>query len=511
VVLLGIVCVAATIDARQDSSQVPSTGADLLTFDELLALASKEPPQSVAAKLDALLAEPLMSDGGLQASTRARSPLAGDSSLRVAFWNIERGRELALVRMALTDPSNFRREVSGRRPLSARRWTRVAQDLSRLRDSDIVVLNEVDFGMKRTGYANVAARLADAFGMRYVYGIEFVEVDRLYTGEERIPLDDPGLSKLLEDDLRVDPARYLGLHGSAILSRLPLRETRIYRLQPCYDWFQSELDGIAGLEEARRWSAKKVFEERIRRQVRRGGRMALIAEVDLPAAPGGAVTIVATHLEDRSTPACRREQVSDLLRMIQPIAGMVVLAGDLNTSGGDGTPTSIRREVMKRVSNPRFWQKQAVRWFSPVAVPSYILWPFAYWKNLRDPTAISIRLLAPNRERGLFNTLRDFRFADGVGFDFSGSSARSGNGRSGTLANSNERAWKGFRATYQFERRYFGLVGEYRLDWILVKPGVLSERRRGLPGSPHVLRHLNDVIEDQLSDHRPMTVDVSLE
>ena len=44
-----------------------------------------------------------------------------------------------------------------------------------LRQADIVVLNEVDWGLKRTGYRNVAKELADAMGMNYAYGVEFVE------------------------------------------------------------------------------------------------------------------------------------------------------------------------------------------------------------------------------------------------------------------------------------------------------------------------------------------------
>jgi hypothetical protein len=74
--------------------------------------------------------------------------------------------------------------------------------------------------MKRTDYRDVAKDLAQALGMNYVFGVEFFEVDRLGDlGLQQIQLEDPDLTQQLREELRPDPARYLGLHGSAILSR----------------------------------------------------------------------------------------------------------------------------------------------------------------------------------------------------------------------------------------------------------------------------------------------------
>ena len=159
-------------------------------------------------------------------------------------------------------------------------WNRALAELEELRRADVIILNEVDLGMKRTRYADVARELATAAGMNYAFGVEFVEVDRLYTGDDRIEMKTPELSKALADDLRVDPERYRGLHGNAVLSRFPIRSARITRLPECYDWFGEEIDGIAALEKGRRWAAKKVFAERITRQIRRGGRMSLVVEFD---------------------------------------------------------------------------------------------------------------------------------------------------------------------------------------------------------------------------------------
>ena len=204
--------------------------------------------------------------------------------------------------------------------------------------------------------------------MNYAFGVEFLEVDRLYTGDDRIEMKTAELSKALSDDLRVDPERYRGLHGNAVLSRFPIRSARITRLPECYDWFGEEIDGIAVLEKGRRWAAEKVFAERITRQIRRGGRMSLVVEIDA----GGPqlVTVVSTHLEDRTRSSCRRDQLAEVLNQVRDVGGPVIIGGDLNSSTRDGTPRSVAYEIKKRVSDPRFWTMQGIRWFSPVAIPS---------------------------------------------------------------------------------------------------------------------------------------------
>ena len=129
---------------------------------------------------------------------------------------------------------------------------------------------------------------------------------------------------------------------------------RIDRLPECYDCYKEEVNGIAALEKGRRWAAEKVFAERMLRQVRRGGRMSLIAELDVAGAPEG-FTVVSTHVEDHTRSDCRAGQVGALLAQLRNTAGAVIVGGDLNTSGVDGTPTSIRYEIKKRISNSRFW------------------------------------------------------------------------------------------------------------------------------------------------------------
>jgi hypothetical protein len=175
---------------------------------------------------------------------------------------------------------------------------RSVKELQFVRSADVLILDEVDDGMNRTKYRNVARALARALQFNYVYGVEFVELNGVYMAEKKLD-QVPGEIKAHSDPaFALDPARYRGLEGTAILSRYPIVDARLIRLPECYDWYHGEIKEISGLEHARRWSAMKVFEELIRRQVRRGGRMALVADLAVPEAPGGHMTVVAPHLEN---------------------------------------------------------------------------------------------------------------------------------------------------------------------------------------------------------------------
>jgi hypothetical protein len=75
----------------------------------------------------------------------------------------------------------------------------------------------------------------------------------------------------MKQELGPDRARYLGLHGNAILSRYPIDAARIIRLPVCHDWYKAEKAAISALEKGKRVAANKVFLERIGREVRQGG------------------------------------------------------------------------------------------------------------------------------------------------------------------------------------------------------------------------------------------------
>jgi hypothetical protein len=76
------------------------------------------------------------------------------------------------------------------------------------------------------------------------------------------------------------------------------------------------------------------------------------------------------------------------------------------------------------------------------------------------------------------------------------------------LANSNERASRGFVPTFVTELIWGGVrVAKFKLDWIFVKtdssaPDVFSPHRG------RTLENLNNSLPEPLADHSPMTVDL---
>lgn len=525
-VALGItisLCAAAgnTASALHEHAVTEQSGnPSTLSFDDLVALASTPKPEGdLARRLDTLLNTPFVQSvpttTDIQPPHRPNVPGLG-IVLRVAQWNIERGLNFKLIQAALSDPNEFLRlaNVDARISLSQRKT--VESQLATLQGVDVLVLNEADRGMKRTEYRDVTRDLATALHMNYAYGVEFVEVDPLFgLGTEQVHFNDAPQDQRLQQDLQVDRQRYQGLHGTAILSRYPIARVRILRLPVCYDWYGKEYKAISQLEAGRRWSAHKLFGERVERELRHGGRMALITDISVPDLPTGQATIVATHLENKCRPGCRQRQMQALLPAVKEDSNPILLVGDLNTTGRDNTPTSIRNEIMTRVTDYKFWIGQALSHFHPLGVFQYTLVPVRYFHGYNDPTAFHLPILWDNRERALFENVERFRFADGRTFDFRGERDRTFPAKGRTLANSNQRGGKGFAPTYSFARDFGGLAGRFKIDWIFVKPFIEEPRRMGqsyrfAPHFPVTMRELNESVPDRISDHPPITVDLPL-
>ena len=125
--------------------------------------------------------------------------------MRAVHWNLEHGNEYAQIERALlTHPE--------------------------LRDADLVLLNEADLGMARSGNRDVAADLARALGLHGVFAALFLELT-------------PGR----DDDLRFAARRenQESLFGVAILSRWPIIEARIVDL-PSPERIQFDVERMVG-------------------------------------------------------------------------------------------------------------------------------------------------------------------------------------------------------------------------------------------------------------------------
>ena len=112
------------------------------------------------------------------------STIAEDSQqVSVMAYNIERGYELTDIINGLQDGS--------------------------IPKTDIILLSEADRGCSRSGEVNSALEMAQALSYNYVFGVEFVELER--DGDTKHKINQPCE------------------HGQAILSKYPLGNVRLYR------------------------------------------------------------------------------------------------------------------------------------------------------------------------------------------------------------------------------------------------------------------------------------------
>ena len=239
---------------------IRDTAAALTAIDSGL-LAEASTGEASRGRHDALAAR-VPALACIEAQQSPASAASPPETFRVVAWNLERGRHPA-----------------------------EAADLLRQTGADVVLLSEMDFGMARTGNRHTTRDLAERLGFGHLYGVEFVE---LGLGMGRELIDHAGETNTMS------------LHGNAVLSRLPVRDPFLIRLDEGGAWF--DLD----------WHHRRL-----------GGRMALGGIVEIARGP---VAIVSVHLENRSNPPERRLAMEHLLAGLDAVApGLpAVVAGDLN-------------------------------------------------------------------------------------------------------------------------------------------------------------------------------------
>lgn len=473
-----------------------------LNYNDLVELSKTATPKGeLFNRLEKQLNTTIISQPPLEQTGFLYNNILGNY-IRVGSWNIERGfnaSRIAQIDQYADDPKTS---------------DKLKDELRNFSGVSVLILNEADIGLPRTHYQNIAQKIAHAFKMGYVFGTEFVEVDpyqlgvKKFTENERLYLEKEALNQL--DN--IDKNAYVGLHGTAILSKYPILNTKIIRLPHCYNWYTEESKKIAGLEFARREAAQKIFAAKLLSELRHGGRIALQADILLPNKQK--ITVVATHLENRCLPICRYEQFHFLLSRLKDIRNPVIIAGDLNTTGTDASPVSIKKEVIKKVKDPEFFAKQAILAITPLTLAqNVVLNSLNKLRQFKDPTTKDIPIVLPNKERKIFDLLKEFRFNDGGTFDVRGVRNKSYSSR-GFLSNSNERQLKGYKSTFELER-HFG-IAKYKLDWFFIKPLNLKESNKkdaSYAYAPHFGRTLSLLNESygKISDHDPITVDIPVD
>ena len=196
-------------------------------------------------------------------------------SARILNWNIDRGQHFQGI-------------------VAAMRETR----------PDLCIFQEVDLGARRTHGQDVAQELARTFGMNYTFAPEFRELGQ-------------------------STAEGPAYHGQAILSRFPIRASRILRF--------THQSGF--------WKPRPMLISSVPLLQRRmGGRIALVDELDRN---GKTLVIYNLHLESRTTEHGRLLQLEEVLADTQRYSAdtAIIVAGDLNTLSGSSPVIPRLREA----------------------------------------------------------------------------------------------------------------------------------------------------------------------
>jgi endonuclease/exonuclease/phosphatase family metal-dependent hydrolase len=191
------------------------------------------------------------------------APPADPARVRAVQWNVEHGNAYPAIEAAL----HGHPELAG---------------------ADLLLLEETDLGMARSGNRDVGAELGCALGLHVAFAPLFLETTR---GRD--------------DDRRRAGGRENeeGLFGLSILSRWPIGETRLVAL-PSPERIQFE------------------------RQRMFGRHVALLATIERPGAP---FVAAATHLEVHRSRAHRTAQARLVADALAGETRPVVLAGDFNS------------------------------------------------------------------------------------------------------------------------------------------------------------------------------------
>ncbi|MBV9209814.1 MAG: hypothetical protein JOZ52_04255 [Acidobacteria bacterium] len=187
------------------------------------------------------------------------------ASIKATAWNIERGVRLESI-------------------------INVLKEHTEMRESDLLLLTELDYGMARTRNRFVAREIAEALQMSYAFAPCYL-----------------ALTKGNGSETRVEGENTQALHGNALLSRYPLQRAHSLALP-------NGKDKLRGVEK------------------RLGCQRAVIADVLHPL---GMFRAVSLHLDAHSTQTHRQLQMKLVLDHLESLKPQLptLIGGDWNTSG----------------------------------------------------------------------------------------------------------------------------------------------------------------------------------
>lgn len=194
----------------------------------------------------------------------AREATTAGSSIRVTAWNIERGTHLGPI-------------------------IEILRTFSLIGGSDVYLLTELDLGMVRSHNLNVAQEIGQTLGLNYAFAPCYIALNKGSGLEDQVP----------GENLQ-------SLHGNALFSRHPLRDTHSIALPNGKDLMKGK-------------------------EKRLGSQCAVIATVDHPL---GSFRAVSLHLDAQSSQKHRARQMKIILDHLKTLSPLlpVLLGGDWNTS-----------------------------------------------------------------------------------------------------------------------------------------------------------------------------------
>ncbi len=265
-ILIALAASLAGPVALQAQNYIRDSEPRLFSYDELLQLGSDQKlSPELADKLRVITTTPFINNEAWLGGARPRPlEVAGlGPSLRVAFWNIERGLEIDKILLFVRDKDAFMAKVNEERKKAKAsgksvrdvELEKIPQEIETLKAADIWILNEVDWGVKRTGYREIVRELGNALNMNWAYGVEFLEIDPKQLGTDQFnDGEDKASQEQLVEEFKVDKDRLRALHGNAVLSRYPIRSARVVPFMVGYDWFKETK--LRPLEKGKRQASK---------------------------------------------------------------------------------------------------------------------------------------------------------------------------------------------------------------------------------------------------------------
>ena len=149
---------------------------EFLTYDELVTLSKNpNPGGGIEKKVEKLFNTPFLSNEAAFRGARPKRPIHSHLGpiLRVVQWNIEKSMKMQEAIWAFSDVKSFAKLIdTSRFGEGSKEYLEVLKQRALLEDADVIILQEMDIGMKRSEYRNAVKDLAEALNMNYVYAAE---------------------------------------------------------------------------------------------------------------------------------------------------------------------------------------------------------------------------------------------------------------------------------------------------------------------------------------------------